>query len=339
MPALTRPPLLDATLAAACFGGGIGPTDGGFAEGTRIATPAGPRAVETLRAGDMVCTASGGVTRLRAVVVREAPCVMQAVSAGDPEGDGEAGPEGAVAPGEAVRIPAGSLGAGVPGGALVVGAGQPLLLDGFALAAAALVCGGTIAWAPAPRRLYRLATTAAGTVLAEGLGAALHPPVRPERDVRAGAALARLRLGQRPVGRAGGGLLGAVSLDGAGTLRGWAFDPALPAVRVLLELLRDDRTIGFALADESRPDLAMQGLADGACGFALPVPPEAFAACAYGEPASAGVLLRLHAVGTGATLPGMPLLFDPGVPVVQADLTRSPAEALARLLGGTGAGA
>jgi hypothetical protein len=61
--------------------------------------------------------------------------------------------------------------------------------------------------------------------------------------------------------------------------------------------------VAFALADEARPDLAMAGL--GACGFALALP-----ACCQ---ASSAALLRIHAVGGGAALPGTPLLVAPGV--------------------------
>ena len=46
---------------------------GGFAPGTRLITPKGAVAVETLRAGDLVLTRDSGPCRLASVVRREAP--------------------------------------------------------------------------------------------------------------------------------------------------------------------------------------------------------------------------------------------------------------------------
>lgn len=306
---------LDALLAAARFGGSIGPAGGGFAAGSLLATPDGPRVVETLRAGDRLCDARGGVFRLRAV------------QACDPLG---AAGLGEVAR-RAVLLPAGCLGAGVPARDLVVGASQPVFRHGFALAAAALVCGGAACWAGAPR-LHGLAGVTAGVALAEGTGCALWPAVRPERDARAGAALAALRQEQRAAGAAGD-LRGAVGLDAAGVLRGWAFDPARPEAPVLLELSRDGAALGYALADEMRPDLAMRGLAGGICGFALKLPDAALRG-------GAG-LLHMHAVGTGAALPGMPLLLDAAIaePAILQSAIPAPggvAGSLARLLAGFG---
>lgn len=289
--------LPDLALAGARFGGLLG---GGFAAGTLLETPGGPVPVERLRRGDRLTTIGGGSIRLR----HAAP--LRAL------GGAQSG---------VVLLPPDTLGPGQPRRVLRLGARQAVWLaesDGqgarhHALAAAGLLCGAAACWAAAGSPpLYSLLAEAnsadgGGVVLAEGLACALRPPTRPEHDPHAGAALAAARRAQqraRPRHELVPPRLdGAVALDAQQRLSGWAVDRAAPEVPVLLEILMDDLTVGFALADELRPDLAMAGLGAGACGFALSLAPR------LGNRAPSGALLRVYVVGTGASLPGTPLLI------------------------------
>jgi hypothetical protein len=300
---------LGVDVAAAIFGGSRGSLAAGFGEGTLLATPGGAVPVEMLRPGDRLSTPDGGSLRLRARSSR-------AATSG------------------AVLLPAESLGQGLPRRAIVVHPSQSLLWAGQPLAALGLVCGGAVRRCSADGMLHGLVLERPGAVLAEGLAFALRPPLRPEHDVRVGASLAAARRVQG-LHAAGGGLKGDVALDDAGTLRGWALDTAKPGAPVLLEVLLNDVTIGFTLADEARPDLAMLGIGDGACGFALALQAGALQAEAS---SSAPGLLRIHAVASGATLPGTPLLLDiaqHGMPPVKAGHGASVSE-LATLLGQLG---
>lgn len=272
-------------LAAAWFGGAPGGDGAGFAAGTLLEAPGGPVPVERLQPGDLLCSAGGSALRVRQVL------------------------PGTGAPGRAVLVPADTFGPALPRRDLVLAAHQALWLEGHALAASALICsGGPHALDRSPR-LHAVQVLGAGTALAEGLACALRRPIRPEQDPHAGAALAavRLRLDARGGTSAARApvLHGTVALGSAGALVGWALDPAQPEAPVLLEALLDDVTIGFILADERRPDLAMAGLGTGACGFAARLP--GLAAAWPGGPR----LLRLHAVGTGAAMPGTPMLLAP----------------------------
>jgi hypothetical protein len=282
-----RPDLPDPAFAAAWYGGAPA---GGFAAGTLLETADGPVAVEHLRPGDRLAGRGGGSVRLRHV----ARC-------DDPGGPAD-GRRGGV-----VLLPPDALGPGRPRRALRLEARQAVWLAGAAghyrVAAGGLCCGAGVRRVAEAPPLHMLLATGDDVVLAEGLACALRPPTRPEHDRRTGAALAAARLAQlraapplgpRPVD-------GAVTLDSRGWLRGWAIDRAAPEVPVLLEVLADDLTLGFALADEARPDLAMAGL--GACGFALALP--------AGGPAPSVILLTIQAVGSGAALPGTPLLVAP----------------------------
>ena len=78
---------------------------GGFAEGTCLATPAGPVPVETLRAGDSLLTRGGGQCRLAAVIHNDAP------------------PDAGL-----VRIGVGALGPDLPARELTVTADQRVLM-------------------------------------------------------------------------------------------------------------------------------------------------------------------------------------------------------------------
>ena len=100
-----------------------------FLQGTLIATPNGPRPIETLGTGDLVLTATGDVIAVRGLRRQ------------DGRGMPRPGLDGPRAP---VRIRAGALGAGCPSRDLIVTADHALGLDGLLVNAGAMVNGTTI---------------------------------------------------------------------------------------------------------------------------------------------------------------------------------------------------
>lgn len=127
-----------------------------FMPGTLIATPEGPRAVETLQAGDLVCTVDG----------RSVPVVWI----------GRQSVHKFFCPAERfcpIRLCAGALAPGVPERDLLVTADHAIMLDGLAVNAAALVNGRSILREPKdalPEKLtyWHMETAAHDVVLAEG---------------------------------------------------------------------------------------------------------------------------------------------------------------------------
>lgn len=127
-----------------------------FAPGTGIATPQGPRAVETLAIGDMISTADG-----RSVPVKWI---------GRQTLHKRFTPADRLAP---VRVTAGALGDGRPHADLVLTADHALILDGLAINASALVNGTTITFDPVaglPDRVtyYHVETADHEVILANG---------------------------------------------------------------------------------------------------------------------------------------------------------------------------
>lgn len=102
-----------------------------FLTGTRIATPTGPRAIETLRPGELVTTAEGGHGPVIWVWRQDLVNIPGVTDARAP-----------------IRIRAGALGPGLPARDLIVTADHALALDGLLIDAGALVNGGTIARLP-----------------------------------------------------------------------------------------------------------------------------------------------------------------------------------------------
>jgi len=128
-----------------------------FAAGTRIATPGGEVAVETLRAGDVVCTADGGRTTVLWLGVFTAHKMFTR-------------PVDRFLP---VHVRAGALGPGVPHADLVLTADHALMIDGLAINAGALVNGTSIVTPPVdslPERMtyYHVETQAHDVILANG---------------------------------------------------------------------------------------------------------------------------------------------------------------------------
>ncbi len=127
-----------------------------FAEGTRIATPAGAVAIEDLAEGDLVCTLSGAARPIRWVGRRSF--------------DGTAYPQPArIAP---VEIAAGAFGPGLPARALRLSPEHALFLDGAMVPVQHLVNGTTICQQPeAAITYYHIELPRHDVVLAEGLAA------------------------------------------------------------------------------------------------------------------------------------------------------------------------
>ena len=99
-----------------------------FAEGTHLATPEGPIAVEALRTGGMVLTASGAARPVRWIGYRQVDLTRHP----DP---------GAVRP---IRIRAGALAENVPHRDLLVSPDHGMLLDGMLIPARMLLNGASI---------------------------------------------------------------------------------------------------------------------------------------------------------------------------------------------------
>ncbi|WP_421905586.1 Hint domain-containing protein [Mameliella sp.] len=134
------------TLGAACF-----------LAGTQIATPQGPRPVETLAPGDHLLTADG----------RSVPLLWLGQQSLRPRIG--ALPEGL----EPVRIVAGALGAALPENDLMVTADHALVLDGMLVNAGALVGQPGITHIPlsdlpSPFTVYHVETEAHEVLLANG---------------------------------------------------------------------------------------------------------------------------------------------------------------------------
>lgn len=71
---------------------------------------------------------------------------------------------------------------------------------------------------------------------------------------------------------AGGKTSGRIRMPNPGRFDGWAFDPAKPHRRIVVDLAVDDVVVATALACEHRPDLARDGFGDGCHGYSIPIP-------------------------------------------------------------------
>lgn len=128
-----------------------------FLAGTRIATPSGEVAVETLKAGDLVLTADGNAVPVLWLGRQSVSGLFGMAEASRP-----------------VRIAAGALGEGLPKRDLRLTAGHALLLDGTLINAGALVNGTTISRLGRAElgdrfTVYHIETERHEIVLAEGV--------------------------------------------------------------------------------------------------------------------------------------------------------------------------
>jgi hypothetical protein len=125
-----------------------------FLPGTRIATPAGEAAVETLTPGDLVLTADGRAVPVRFLGRRTVMPRFTGAERSNP-----------------IRIRAGALAENVPARDLFVSPNHAILVDGVLAFASALANGTTIAQVPGPGPrfvYYSVETEAHEVILAEG---------------------------------------------------------------------------------------------------------------------------------------------------------------------------
>ena len=129
-----------------------------FAAGTKIATPAGPRNVETLQADDLVLTPDGRETVVKWLGVQPVDSRLMHPAKVNP-----------------VRITAGALGDGLPERDLRVSPDHAIEIDGSLINAGALVNGSTIyqeqGKLPDGFTYYHIETEAHELLLAEGVAA------------------------------------------------------------------------------------------------------------------------------------------------------------------------
>jgi serralysin len=291
----------DIPAAAACF-----------APGTRIATPQGPRAVETLAIGDLVATAGGPARAVRWIGRRH---YSARTVAANPQ----------LLP---VRVRAGALSDGVPSRDLVLSPQHAVLVQAGAdigtmlVPVAALVNGhsirqeteaGAVAYlhVELDRHALLLAEDAPVESFADEDSRALFdnaaefrrlypdaapiPAAMPRSESGFAVERARLHLAARAglaaPRDAGGKLVGHVERIAGGFLEGWAMDEAAPdlAVELLVETPLGRRR---ALANGWRGDLRRAGIGTARHGFRVPVGPQAsrVSVCRAGDGAELGWL-------------------------------------------------
>jgi hypothetical protein len=257
-----------------------------YRRGTRIATPAGERAVEDLAIGDAVMTKFGGYRRIQWIG-------RQSYARRFIAGNFDQIP---------VKFAAGSLGPNLPKRELSVSPGHAMLVGGVLVLAKSLVNGITITQDDCPAQVdyFQLEFETHDCVLAEGVWSesyadtpglrgkfhnaaefhALYPGhVEPETQILCAprplegpgldAALRPLlaRLPVRP-----GPLRGCIDEVSPGVIRGWAWDEANPHLPVLLEIAAGEKVIGTILACDYRDDLAKAGIGRGHCSFRFEKP-------------------------------------------------------------------
>jgi len=125
-----------------------------FLPGTRIATPSGELAVETLQPGDLVLTADGRAVPLRFLGRRTAMPRFLGAERSNP-----------------IRIQAGALAENVPARDLYVSPNHGIVVDGVLAIASALTNGTTITQVPGPGPrfvYYSIETEGHEVILAEG---------------------------------------------------------------------------------------------------------------------------------------------------------------------------
>lgn len=291
-----------------------------YASGTMIRTADGDIAVERLRIGDLVVTASGGRRPIRWIGHR-------AYAARFANTNPDLLP---------VRIEAGAIAAGVPARDLLVSPRHALLLDGVLIPAAALVNGASVVKVTRVDNLdyWHVELDSHDVLLAENTPAesfvddegrglfhnarSFHELYPDAIDVDASycaprvesgplVAAVRRRLAER-AGLAGaqvapfGELRGRIETCDGGVVTGWAQDALHPDAPICLDVLVDGERVALTYADRYRHDLTADGIGDGRHGFRLALPPTAV------RPH----VVELRRSADGAALAGGPWVVDEG---------------------------
>lgn len=260
-----------------------------FCPGTRIATPAGERPIESLAIGDAVITRFAGVRRIKWI--------------GHSDYDGRfIGANPLMLP---VTIHPGALGPGVPARALTVSPGHGVALGGMLAPAWRLVNGISVtqpARVGQARYLHLeldahdllcsadcwsesyLNETPRGWFQNAAEYDALYPgPEQPQTPclprleegfpLHALQSHVAMRAGIAAKPEAPGRLRGEINIAGPDYLAGWALNEDQPDVPVSLLVLQGGEIIARLLANGDRADLRAQGLGQGCYGFIYRLPP------------------------------------------------------------------
>ncbi|MCC6718386.1 MAG: Hint domain-containing protein [Acetobacteraceae bacterium] len=274
-------PVAIAEAAAACF-----------ALGTRIATPSGPRAVESLCIGDLVITKDGPARPVRWIGRRH--YVAQTTA-----GNAQLHP---------VRLRAGALGPGVPMRDLLLSPQHAIWINGpdapLLVPVAALANGHSIAQEPCGAITYlHVELEQHELIFAEGAAvesfadehsrrlfdnaaeyqllyrdAPVLPATMPRTEGGFAVETARRQLATRAgitlSPAAAGTLRGAIERLAGGYVEGWAYDEAHPECPAVLELVTP-LGVRRIIANRYRDDLRRIGIGTARHGFRAPIGPRA----------------------------------------------------------------
>lgn len=260
-----------------------------YQQGTLIRTPAGDRAVEMLRAGDLVTTLDGTAKAVKWIGHRSYEAEFGAS-------------EAFVRP---VVFKAGSLGGGLPARDLRVSPQHGMLIDGAMVPAAALVNGVSILREENPGDIsyFHIELEGHEAVFAEGAASetfvdhdsramfdnadeynliygasAPRPAEQPRLEEGFQLAAIRRRLaeiaGIAADPTSAGPVAGHLESLENGILTGWLVDSAA-AEAVEAEVLVDGEVVGRVVANRYRSDLDQAGIGGGRGGFSIALPASA----------------------------------------------------------------
>jgi hypothetical protein len=282
-----------------------------YLRGTKIATPTGNVAIETLETGDIVITRFSGYQKIKWIG-------RQSYAKRFVQNNRDQIP---------VCIAAHALGPNRPVRDLSISPGHSVLIDGVLVLAKNLVNGITIRQHDLPDEIhyYQLEFEQHDCVMAEGVWAesyadtpdyrnkfhnvaefwALYPDHQAPNEQwlcaprpLAGPALAKAL---SPITTRAAALTKPGTLRGyideiseSGLIRGWAWDEMNPELPVLLQIRLGNRHIGSVLACDYRQDLHQAGFGQGNCAFSF--------TSSIGLPASPQHLIQIYRAADGAAI-------------------------------------
>ena len=258
-----------------------------YLAGTRVAVPSGELAVETLRAGDLVVTATGEAKAIKWIGRRSYTAAQLAANK-------------QLRP---VMVRKDALAAGMPHRDLLVSAMHALYIDDVFIPAASLVNGVSILRHDelAPATYVHVELEDHDVIFAEGaaaetyvddnsrlmfdnadeyydqFGATEAKPAFSAPRIEEGFQLEAIRnrlaarAGIAAAAKATGELRGHVERLEDGVLQGWVLDTAT-TTPVELDVLVDGESFARVIANRYRVDLDRAGLAGGRCAFTLAMP-------------------------------------------------------------------